>query len=186
MNCTLTLDVTAPDGELARADECYATLQREIELPFTPVIGLTIALEPEISARKQKQYGKLFGAVEDFSGHFQIERMVYEVETGRFILRLSHRFEPTLDGFYAQIKYLETFFDFTLLGKLRRGKPAATVPGELREVDKDVWSVVLTCPYCREQHEHPVSHPQDAGLLFFWARCANARRQKKYFVDIAA
>ena len=97
----LQVDIIAPDEELAKSGECYATLRREIELSFVPFIGLHLMLEPQVTDQQESRFSELFDFIESKTMIFEVENILYQIDREDFVLSARNQFEPTLEQFHA-------------------------------------------------------------------------------------
>ena len=108
----LQLDIIAPDAELAKSGECYATLKREIDLPFVPFVGLRLGLDAQVSDEQESRYGELFGLIMSKTRLFDVERVSYYVDRSEFVLHARNQYEPTIEQFHALQEYLIAYYGF--------------------------------------------------------------------------
>jgi hypothetical protein len=111
MKAILSLTLIAPDEELAKADENYASLHKEMEIDFVPPPGLRILINPEIN--DAAAYGDLFVKVTNPTGIFEVESVTYITQDTSLRIECN-AYEPTLQGFRNYIKFLG-FYGFSRL-----------------------------------------------------------------------
>ena len=95
-----------------KGGECYATLQKEMILPFVPFIGLRLALEPVVSDADEAKYLLLSKGIAYNRGLFKVASVIYCTERSRFTLVADGLHERDLKGFYDLQEFLISFFGF--------------------------------------------------------------------------
>jgi hypothetical protein len=119
MIVTLTIDVIAPDDELAKTGDVYACLSTKVELPFVPFIGLELRLPTNLKFDdpREVRFGELFNQVTNPTSLFTIERITYSLASewspASFRLLAASAFEPTIKQFKAYIEFLCEFYNFS-------------------------------------------------------------------------
>lgn len=114
----LHLDVIAPDEELAKEGLTYAALQRSVELPFAPFIGLRLFLPSNLQENdsRKERYSHLFGNISDPTAVFEVQQVDYSLPSKwaaaqtRLIAREAY--EPTLERFHNYVTFLTEFYGF--------------------------------------------------------------------------
>lgn len=106
MRVSLHVLLVAPEEELLRADETYAEITVEMELPFVPFPGLCIHLVSPIleDDPRAAEFSRLWQAADSLDGVFDIERVIYYPDEDRFELRAHGRRYRSLESFRAAIE----------------------------------------------------------------------------------
>ena len=117
MNCELHVDIYAPDDELRRVGESYATVWRGIDLPFLPFIGLKLRIpdgmlenDPRAAAASELERsleGRPFGS-------YLVKSVIWDVVDRETTIYASIS-QSTLEQFRACIEYLTKYDGFERL-----------------------------------------------------------------------
>jgi len=116
MNIELTVEVQAPEDQLALVNACYAIYKRVVSLDFVPQIGTYVSFEPVMeNVSHSPLYEKLYSNVDNLPLQFLIQEVhvTFDVESQVTIrMRAQEFFESSLEKFKNLGELLVMFYGF--------------------------------------------------------------------------
>lgn len=114
MKARLSVDIIAPDEELAKTGECYGTVTRDFEIPFAPPVGLKLMVKSNVWGNdpRKPRFRELFNTISNNLPVFEVSTIYWHIDDEVLHIQTSV-FEPTLEQFHSCIEFLTEFYGFS-------------------------------------------------------------------------